>query len=426
MRDIAVLLFLAGCIGAAFWRPWLGVLALAVFSYMNPHAYTWGFMRVLPAYQILFIAFLIAFVANARDRQAIPLDWRIPTFFLLWVYFFFTTLNALEPAAAWVKLLEVSKIYVPFIFTLVLINTREKLYYLIITIAASIGIISVKGGIWAIASGFSHRVYGPPNSHFADNNAFAIANLMTIPLLILWSRETTIKPLRYALQASIPLCFAAALSSHSRGALLTTIVLVLVLLWNSRHKYLFIPVLLAGTVMAYSMLPQHWFDRMATIETYEQDASAQGRFDAWRAGLDYALSHPLTGAGFEGWRWVAKRDWHSSYIEIMAEHGLIAFSMWLSLLFGSILSLTLLPRKTSTVPGLKWVENYSYMLRASLITYAAGTVFLGLSYWDIFYHLVFIAVLIKHFALQELKRSGQPAPAVHTFNSAKQQACASD
>jgi O-antigen ligase len=141
---------------------------------------------------------------------------------------------------------------------------------------------------------------------------------------------------------------------------------------------------------------------MSTIETYQEDASAQGRLETWRDGWNYALEHPFTGAGFEGWRGVSRRDWHSSYIEIMAEHGLLAFLLWFSLLFGSILSLTLLPKKTRKIPELAWVGNYSYMLRASMLAYASGTVFLGLSYWDIFYHIVFISVLVKKFALEEL------------------------
>jgi hypothetical protein len=81
--------------------------------------------------------------------------------------------------------------------------------------------------------------------------------------------------------------------------------------------------------------------------------------------------------------------------------------MWFSLLFGTLISLTRLPRRTRRVPEMGWVENYSLMLRASLIAYASGTVFLGLSYWDIFYHIVFIAVLTKQFALAELAERQQ-------------------
>jgi hypothetical protein len=31
-----------------------------------------------------------------------------------------------------------------------------------------------------------------------------------------------------------------------------------------------------------------------------------------------------------------------------------------------------------------------------------GTAFLGLSYWDLLYHLIFISVLLKKFAMEEL------------------------
>lgn len=416
MRDLIVLLFLAAGMGVTFWRPWLGVLALAVFSYLNPHAYAWGFMVTFPAYQILFLAVLIALI-QTKDRQPMPDDWRVTAFFLLWFYFLLTTFNAKVPGAAWPKLIEVSKIYLPFIFTLLLINTREKLFYLIITIATSFGIIAAKGGIWAIGSGFGHRVYGPPHTQFAENNAFAIAILMNIPLLILWYRQNTNQWIRYGLMAVIPLSMAAALSSWSRGALLTLGVTVVVLIWHSKRKYLAIPLFAIGIFMAAGQLPEEWYGRMQTIETYEEDASAQARLTTWSDGFHYALAHPLLGAGFNGWMYVTISDWHSSYIEIMAEHGLIAFFIWLLLLFGTIISLTRLPVLTRKFPEMAWVKDYCYMLRASLIAYSVGTIFLGLAYWDIFYHIVFISVLVKKFALEELaeRKAGEKKKSQNSF-----------
>ena len=405
MRDIAVLAFLVGCMGITLWRPWLGVLCLAVFSYLNPHTYAWGFITSFPVYLVMFIAAFIAMLTSS-DRQAIPRDWRIYAFYALWFYFLLTTLNAMVPSAAWPKLIEVSKIYLPLILTLLLINTREKLYYLIITITVSFGLVAVKGGIWAIITGFSNRVYGPPGTQFYENNAFAIAVLMTIPLLILWRRETRSQWVNYGLMAAIPLCFAAALSSWSRGALLAMAVLAAVLIWDSKRKYLVVPLMIIGVYLALGQLPEEWFGRMNTIETYEEDTSAMSRIETWKDGFQYALGHPLLGAGFDGWRAVTHRDWHSAYIEIMAEHGFIAFAMWLSLLYGTIISLTRLNIITRRFPEMAWVKNYTTMLRASLIAYAAGTVFLGLSYWDILYHLVFISILVKKFAEEEMAERG--------------------
>lgn len=401
MRDIVVLIFLICCIGAAIKKPWWGVLSLAVFSYLNPHAYAWGFVRTLPVYYVLFLVVVFR-TFTAKDKQPIPKEWRIIFFVLLWIYFLFTTTQAYFPDIAWQRFWFVTKIYIPFFFTLILINTREKLYYLIVTIGLSIGIVALKGGIFAILSGFGHRVYGPPETQFEENNAFAVAMLISIPLLLIWQKESLNTWIKKGVLFAVPIIYAASLSSWSRGALLTMTMLTLMLIWHSKRKFLAIPLVLIGAFFVKDYLPQEWFGRMQTLETYEEDGSAMGRLQAWQDGWNHTLEHPFTGTGFEGWMHVTMRDWHSSYVEMFSEHGFIAFALWLSLILGSVISLTLLPRKTRNIEGMEWVTNYCFMVRASIICYMVGTAFLGLSYWDLIYHLVFISVLLKKFALEEL------------------------
>jgi probable O-glycosylation ligase (exosortase A-associated) len=412
MRDIVVMLMLLGAIALALRRPWLGVLALAVFGYMNPHRYAWGFSTEFPVYTVLFVAVAIAFLINGKDRQPIPSDWRVPTFYLLWAWFGVTTLDAINTSAAVPMLEKVSKIYLPLIFTLLLINTREKLFYLVGAIAVSFGLIAVKGGFFAFATGFSYHVMGPAGTHFGNNNEFAIANLMTIPLVILLRREIADARIKLVLAGVIPLMFASAISSQSRGALVTMVALVPLLLWHSKRKYLAVPVLALGLVAAAAVLPETWFGRMQTIETYQEDASAVGRLNAWRDGIAYALQNPVTGGGFDSWIFITEREWHSAYVEALAEHGFVGFFLWFSLLYGTMWSLTRLPRLTRHIPEMQWVSNYSYMLRASLVAYAAGSLFLGITYWDLMYHIVFMAVLVRKFAMEELaQRAGQPVAA---------------
>ena len=401
MRDYVVLIFLAGCIYAALKKPWLGVLSLAIFSYLNPHAYAWGFVRSLPVYYVLFL--VVAFrTFTAKEKDSIPKDWRITVFILLWIYFAITSTQAYFPDIAWQRFWFVTKIYLPFFFTLVLINTRFKLYCLVVTIAASIGIVAVKGGLFAILHGFSARVYGPPATQFEENNAFAVAMLICIPLLLIWQRETRNSLFKKGILLAIPIIYAASLCSWSRGALITMTVLTLMLILNSKHKLLAIPLVLVGAFFVKDYLPQEWFGRMHTLETYQEDSSAMSRIQAWTDGWNHTLEHPFVGAGFDGWREVTQRDWHSSYVEMFSEHGFIAFGLWLSLIVGTLISMTTLPKKTFQVEGMEWVANYCFMLRASLICYMVGTAFLGLSYWDLLYHLIFIAVLVKKIALEEL------------------------
>jgi O-antigen ligase len=141
-----------------------------------------------------------------------------------------------------------------------------------------------------------------------------------------------------------------------------------------------------------------------------------GRIEAWTDGWNHTLAHPFMGSGFEGWRYVTMRDWHSSYVEMFSEHGFVAFGLWLSLILGTLISLTKLPKLTRGVEGMEWAAHYCFMLRASLICYMVGTAFLGLSYWDLLYHLIFIAVLLKKFVLEELSEKTEVSRSTKTAN----------
>lgn len=404
MRDIVVLLFLIYLIYDSIRTPWHCVLALAIFGYMNPHAFAWGFVRTLPVYYILFFASFGLYLKE-KEKQSIFFDWRVNFFIILWCYFGLTTVFATVPDAAFEKLISVSKIYIPFILTLSLINTRYKLYCLIVTIGCSFGFIAFKGGVFALAHGFSHRVWGPPGTQYEGNNEFALATIIAIPLLVLFFTETTNSLIKKFLLFAIPLCIASAISSWSRGALLALIGSGCYMLWGSRYKSVLIPLTLLGIFFLIPYLPQEWFSRMDTINTYETDQSAMSRIEVWTDGWNYAKDHPFLGSGFEGWIFVSQRDWHSAYVEIFSEHGFIAFFIWLSMIIGSYISLIKLPTITKNYPALGWVSTYCKAIKASLIAYMIGSAFLGISYWDLLYHLIFISALIKKFALEELKNS---------------------
>lgn len=419
MRDIAVVILVIGCCVAALRTPWHGVLGLALFSYMSPHTFAWGFSRTLPVYAtVLACVFLAYLSAKPQDKQPLPKDWRIPAFYLLWAWFGMTTIFAAVPEAATQKLIDVSKVYLPLILTLTLITDRRKLFYLVAVMAFSFGFVAAKGGFWAIGTGFANRVYGPEGTMYGGNNEFAVVTLVSVPLLILWMRETRNFWVKLLIKIMIPLCLAASISSWSRGALVTLVVLALLLIWHSKRKWLAWPLMAAGVALAVQHLPEEWFGRMSTIQTYEEDRSAMNRIETWGHGINYALRKPLTGAGFDGWRKVSKRDWHSAYVEILAEHGFVAAGLWLSLTVGTLFSLTRLGRLGSKHKELAWVANYSYMLRAAIICYLVGSLFLGTTYWDIIYHLVFISVLVKKFAEEEaaaLARSVAPGRGMGAF-----------
>jgi len=393
MRDYGLVLALAAMASVAVWRPWLGVIALAFFGYLQPHTYAGELARTLPVYQFLFGATVTGLLFT-RQRQLPPRDWRVLALLCLWLTFLVSTYLSPEPFVSWPAFWAVSAVLASTLLMLVLIDSERKLLILLAAITASFALVTLKGGYWAVIHGFADRVYGPPNSQYYDNNFFAVAAVMTIPLLVFWIRLVKDRLFQALLSMIVLLSLLAALSSWSRGALLAlSAVLLLLAVENLKKGLVLLPIALAALVTFY-FLPEQWMERMQSIANYQADGSAQGRLRAWEKGLEFAAGSPLLGIGFDGWSFGRKTlDWHSAYIAVLAEHGFIAFGLWLSLVVGTLASLT---RLAGQAAG--WLADCARALRAALVAYCIGGAFIGIAYWDLLYHLIAAAILLRGFA----------------------------
>ncbi len=400
----------------ALARPWLGVLGLAVLGFMQPQGYAVGFMREAPVYLILFAVTVLSLIYHTwRDKTWSTLPWRrllawqVWGLLALWLWFAVTSHFGALPWEAWEKYPRVLKILPPLLLTLLLIDTREKLLYLVATLALCILLPALKGGYWAVMSGFQDRVYGPPGSPWYENNAFAVAVGMAIPLLVLWWRQTRERGVRMALLGGIVLCYGSVLSSWSRGGMLALAAVTLLLVWHSQRKLLAIPLLLLMGAGFFVQLPEQWFGRMETLTAFQADASAQSRLAVWRIGLDAALRDPVTGAGFNAWPVLTlstggSLDWHSAYVEMLAEHGFVGLGLWLALFLGALIGLGLLAWRHGRGES-AWIGDHAAMLQAALLAYAVGGLTLGIAYWALPYHLLVIAVILAGLTPREVRRA---------------------
>ena len=421
MRDMTTLILLLTLIWLAWRQPWMGVLGLTLLSAMHPQTYGGETMSHFPVYKALFLATCLGVAIDywrTRKWPTLFWDWRFLVLALLYLDFVLTTQFALLPDTAANRLLEVSSLFPPLLLTLLLIDAREKLNYLIVVAAAGVALVALKGGYWAIMTGFQDRVYGPPGSQIGGNNEFAVALAMTIPLLVLWLRQTAGRRLRLIILGAIALCYVSALTSWSRGGLLSLAAMTTLLVWNSRRKYLAIPLVALGVALVFVSLPEKWFGRMETLSTYQQDQSFQGREEAWQKGLAYVRTDLWTGSGFEGWRLInaqingdnlTSRDWHSAYIEILVEHGIPGFLLWSVLFGGTLFSLSRMIWRGKRL-GLPWMTDYGAMLRASLAAFAVGGLSLGITYWE-------MLVLFLSFAMIASRLARDPVIPIGNSNS---------
>lgn len=434
MRDILVTMIVFGAIPLVFMRPWMGILLFSWISYMNPHRLTYGFAY---HFQFALIAALVTIVAFAigRDPKKIPMTPITMLLILFIAWTSITTIAALEPENATEQYTKFIKIQLMTFLTLAMFYTRERLNWLIVMIVFSLGFYGVRGGVFSIMTGGNYRVWGPEGSFFEDNNHLALTLIMTMPFMHYLQLISHNRWVRHFISIVMLLTLGAIIGTYSRGALLALGTMGIVLWLRSSKK---LPVAFAavvGIVGVMSFMPQQWFDRMDTINSYEEDESASGRFDAWLFAINVANDRVL-GGGFK----VNTRDdlWpiynpeapkvrapHSIYFEVLGEHGWTGLTIFLALGAMSLVTCTRTFRLTRDRPDLKWASDLSKMCQVSLIGYAAAGAFLNLSTFDLFYHVLAIIVLTRRMVVEALEKP-VPVPGAAADGDASEAATAAE
>jgi len=412
MRDLVLTAIFFGMLPFVFSRPYVGIYIWSWMGFMNPHRLTYGFAYEFPFAQIIAIVILVSML-KLKEPMRVP--WTRETVllltFVLWMLF--TTFFALNSDGAWEQWDKVWKIQLMLFVTLMLIDTKQKTDWLIWVIVLSLGFYGVKGGIFTIAHGGAFRVQGPGGSFIGGNNEIALALIMTIPLMRYLQLQAKNVWIHQGVTVAMLLTGVAAIGSQSRGALVGIGVMGIFLWLKSRNRLftLLSILVVAGTLAA--IMPQEWYDRMSTIETYEEDNSAMRRINAWGMAYNIAVNR-ITGAGFEAYTpWAIRQfapdpsmgaDAHSIYFEIMAEHGFIGFAMFMLLALFTWNTGNSIRRLAKRRPETRWAVDLAGMIQVSMIGYAGSGAFLGLAYFDLYYTLIAIMVICKLVCSEQLAR----------------------
>ena len=382
---------------------YIGVLVWSWLSYMNPHRLTWGFAYSMPFAQIVAATLLVSLFFS-KERKPFPVNGLTVTWLLLLAWMIVTTVFALLPDVAYEQLIKVYKIQIITLLTLVLFGSQKKLDLLIWVIVLSIGFFSVKGGVFTVLTGGAHRVYGPSTSYISENNALAVATLMIIPLMYYLYTVTRNKWIRYGLIFAMVASAASVVGSQSRGALIAIIAVGGFFWLKSKAKIVSGALIVILAIAGWNFMPESWHERMSTIENYEEDNSAMGRINAWLYSVNVANDR-FTGGGLESWSeqtfaWYAPDPTdvhaaHSIFFAMLGDHGWPGLLMFLTVLALGWRYLSQVIRFTKNKIEYEGQNTLARMLQVSLIAYMTGGAFLSLAYFDLPWHILAIAVLLR-------------------------------
>jgi probable O-glycosylation ligase (exosortase A-associated) len=420
MRDYLLIALIFGSMPLAVFNPFIGILAWSWISYMNPHRLSWSIAYSMPVAQLVGASTLLGIIVRGvRDR--FPMERETLLLLLLWTVFFLSTLFAEYPQDAWGRFVQVSKVLLMTAATMWLCLERKRLRYLLLTIALSLGFYGFKGGIFSIATGGRYKVWGPPESFIGDNNEIALALLMAMPMLHYLAQETVDRRGRLFLRATFYLSAVSVIFSYSRGGFLGLAAVILLLATKARQRVL-VSALLAIVIAGGSFfIPAAWFQRMGTIQRYSEESSARGRLNAWGFAWNVACDRPLLGAGFECfepemfYRYAPNpldfHDAHSIYFEALGEQGFLGFGIFAALLLSSLGTLRRIRRTVRETPSAAWLARYSDMAEVSIVAYMVSGAFLGVAYFDLYYHVIAVVVILKVLTRREMAQAGASANA---------------
>lgn len=416
MRDLLITVLIFTSLPFILKAPAFGGLMWIWVSVMNPHTQGWGYATQLPFALIIAIVTMLSLLMS-RLPKSLPMTPVSVTLILFVLWMNVTTPFALVSPSSWVQWNKVMKIMLMTFVTMMVIRDKRDVQRLIWVLVGSIGYYGVKGGIFTVRSGGTERVWGPAESFIGDNNALALALIITIPLMYYLQQHSGHKCIRRGLTAMMLLSALAALGSYSRGGFLAIAAMGLFMWRNSGRKAALGALLLLCVPLLLMFMPQRWTERMDTINDYAVDASAQGRLNAWRMAYNLA-SDRFLGGGFDVSDPLVFSRYapnpldvhaaHSIYFQALGEHGFVGLALYLLLGWLNWRSAAWIVRHARGQTDLDWASGLALMIQASIIGFAVGGAFLSLLYFDMPYYLMaaLIATRIlveRHLAAQAVQ-----------------------
>lgn len=403
MRDFVI-------VGIAVWaglmalrKPWIGVLLWTWIGLMNPHRYSYGFAYSAPLAALAAGTTMLGLMMT-KDRESplkgAPMTWLL--LFTVWItlsWFF-----GIDREGHYDQWNKVMKVFLMIFVGMAVLHSKKHIMWLAGVATFSLAILGIKGGVFTVMNGGNYRVWGPPASFIEDNNEFALALIMTIPMLRFL--QLRLKPgwQRHLMTVAMLLCAASALGSQSRGALLAISAMTVVLWWRGQSRVLGGIVMGITAIVLVSFMPDSWSNRMSTIQTYEQDRSAMGRISAWWNAYGVAKNY-LFGGGMEVGRpelfalYSPFPDYvhaaHSIYFQAMGNHGFIGLILFMGVFVSTYFWAGRLRKEARDIPEAKWASDLGGMVQVSLLGFGVGGAFLSLVYFDYPYYLMMMVVLAR-------------------------------
>lgn len=411
MRDYLVLALVLATLPLALYRPWFGLLGFSWLAYMRPQDLAWGTAAQLPLSKWVALALWLSMILRGKlnpfRRNPVTIALAV-----LWTWLLISCFVAGEREVALEKFQDITKVMLIAFLTVVLVTDQKRFRWTLAVIGMSLGFLGLKYGVYGVAAGGVHFTRGV-GGMIGDNNDFALALNMALPILVYMAWDLERRWQRLLSWGVIPLVAITVVFTQSRGGFLSLAGVVLYLIWNSRHRFAALALVAVLGGLGSLIVPDSFYERIASIADYEDDGSAQGRLNAWEAAIEMANDAPVAGVGLDNFLFAFSyyapdpddiHVAHNTWLQMLAETGYTGLLIYVSLFAITVWTLWRVRRRARR-HDLVWAHYGAIALGGSLVAFVIGGTFLNRAHFDLIYHVMALVAALDRVSRHEVEES---------------------
>lgn len=293
----------------------------------------------------------------------------------------------------------------------VIVQSADDFRFVLMVITFSLGFEAVKQG-WAQLL----LNPGAPNNNripfLGDNNLVAVGMAMLLPVISALAQTSSGWQRRLYQFMSVGVLYRAV-STYSRGGLLSLSAIGVMQFWRSPHKIRYVAAVVVALALILPVLPQEYWDRMATltVPAEERDESQTGRLHFWQVAVDMAEDHPFLGVGhrayepsynrydFSNGLHGENRAVHSAWFGVLAEVGYPGLLLYVSIVVVSLLACRRVRKQARREEIPKELGYYAIALETALVGFIVGGSFVSFQYCEMLWHYFGLTMALDRVAV---------------------------
>jgi putative inorganic carbon (HCO3(-)) transporter len=394
MRGGILSIITAVLCAAALADPSIGLFGYIAYMIVRPDVMSYS------RFPFIFAVSLCTLVGTLRLYTQFINIFRSPVtvgILLLQIPIGLSILNAVRPDLCWFRYDFYYKIIIMSLLVTVIVTDEKMLHRLLLAITLSMGFISVKFSIYSVLHGgiLLQSMGYQGTGMLSDNNGLALAIGMLLPIAWYLRLTTENKYLKVALIGIACSAVFLVISTLSRGNAIALAAVILMLIARSRRKILALVGIAMLALPVALLVGDRFAARMATLAEGATEESAAMRPEFARAAFRMWQDYPLTGVGFGQDNFVFLSEQylghpnpqglvaHNTYMQVLVDSGIGAFTVHVLLLWGTTLWLGWSASKMKRFrPEL---AVYPYALQGALAHFAIASTFYSRESFELYY-----------------------------------------